>query len=98
MRRPATLITGANGEIGHGLVADLSRDGASIVSVDLTPLDPALARFVSRETVGSILDRNLLERLLAEFEIDRIFHLGRVLHRRLVWIERGILLRQTAQL
>ena len=83
MRRPAILITGANGEIGHGLITRLSADDAgSIVALDLTPLDATLSGLVSREVVGSILDRNLLERLLAEFEIDRVFHLAALLSTR----------------
>ena len=83
MRRPAILITGANGEIGHGLIARLAADeSGSIVAVDLTPLDTTLSGLVSREVVGSILDRHLLERLLAEFDIDLVFHLAAVLSTR----------------
>ena len=32
--------------------------------------------------IGSILDRPLLERILAEYEIDRIFHLAALLSTR----------------
>jgi nucleoside-diphosphate-sugar epimerase len=83
MRKPVVLITGAGGEIGHGLIARLAADGSrQIVTIDVNPLDPALARLVQREQVGSILDRTLLERILAEFEVDAIFHLAALLSTR----------------
>jgi nucleoside-diphosphate-sugar epimerase len=82
-RKPAVLITGANGEIGHGLIASLAADGSRpIVTIDLTPLDPSLTRLVAREFTGSILDRGLLERLIAEFEVDLVFHLAALLSTR----------------
>src|SRR5262249_53085404 len=48
----------------------------------VNPLDPQLARLVHREIIGSILDNNLLERILAEFEVDLIFHLAALLSTR----------------
>ena len=58
MRRPVVLITGASGEIGHGLITRLAADGTRpILTLDLKPLDPELGRLVAREFVGSILDR-----------------------------------------
>ena len=57
MRKPSVLITGAGGEIGHGLIDRLAADGSrSIVTLDLAPLDPELAKKVQREVTGSILD------------------------------------------
>jgi len=82
VRTPAVLITGANGEIGHALIERLAVADAAIVTIDVTPLDPALARHVRRELTGSILDRGLLERVLAEFEVDRIYHLAALLSTR----------------
>ncbi len=83
MRKPVVLITGASGEIGHGLIERLAGDGArSIVTLDVSPLDPAIARNVQREVTGSILDRAALERILSEFEVDRIFHLAALLSTR----------------
>jgi threonine 3-dehydrogenase len=83
MRKPVVLITGANGEIGHALVANLAeKRNQAVVSLDLNPLDPQIARLVHREVTGSILDPNLLERVLAEFEVDLIFHLAALLSTR----------------
>jgi threonine 3-dehydrogenase len=83
MRRPVVLITGAGGEIGHGLITRLAADGSRpILTLDLKPLDPELGRLVAREFIGSILDRTVLERILSEFEIDLIFHLAALLSTR----------------
>jgi threonine 3-dehydrogenase len=83
VRKPVVLITGAGGEIGHGLIARLAeRRDRAIVTIDLTRLDDTIASKVDREVTGSILDRGLLERVLSEFEIDRIFHLAALLSTR----------------
>jgi nucleoside-diphosphate-sugar epimerase len=83
VRKPVVLITGANGEIGHGLIDRLSeRAERAIVTLDLTALDPAIARKVDREFAGSILDRGLLERILAEFQVELVFHLAALLSTR----------------
>ena len=82
MRKPVVLITGAGGEIGHGLVTRLSGTGSPIITVDVSPLDSALAPLVTREFTGSITDTGLLDRVLAEFEVDRVFHLAALLSTR----------------
>ncbi len=83
MRKPVILITGAGGEIGHGLITRLAADGSRpIVTLDLKPLEPELARLVARQFTGSILDVSILERILSEFEIDTIFHLAALLSTR----------------
>ena len=82
MRKPVILITGAGGEIGHGLMARLAGPSRSIITLDVAPLDRALAPLVTREFTGSITDADLLDRLLAEFEIDLIFHLAALLSTR----------------
>ena len=82
VRKPVVLITGANGEIGHALVAHLAKRNQAVVSLDVNALDPHIARMVHREFTGSILDANLLERVLSEFEVDLIFHLAALLSTR----------------
>jgi nucleoside-diphosphate-sugar epimerase len=83
VRKPVVLITGANGEIGHALIANLSqkRDKA-VVALDVNALDSQVTPLVHREFTGSILDTNLLERILSEFEVDLIFHLAALLSTR----------------
>ena len=82
MRKSAVLITGAGGEIGHGLVTRLAAAGSPIITLDVMKLDASLAPLVTREFTGSITDASLLDRMLAEFEIDRIFHLAALLSTR----------------
>lgn len=83
MRKPVVVITGASGEIGHGLIERLAQDDArGIVTLDVAPLDPGLAKHVQREIVGSILDQAALERILSEFEVDLVFHLAALLSTR----------------
>ncbi len=82
MRRPVTLVTGAGGEIGHGLVARLADRGATIVTLDVNTLDSTLSHLVAREFTGSVTDGVLLERILAEFEVDLVFHLAALLSTR----------------
>ena len=82
MRTSSVLVTGAGGEIGHGLITRLAGAGRPIVTIDLAPLDPSLSRLVRREFTGSITDRRLLERVLAEFEVDLVFHLAALLSTR----------------
>jgi nucleoside-diphosphate-sugar epimerase len=83
MRKSVALITGAGGEIGHGLIEQLVADGrASIVTIDLNPLEPTLAAKVQREFTGSITDARLLDRILSEFEVDTVYHLAALLSTR----------------
>src|ERR687898_2470591 len=83
MRKPVVFITGAGGEIGHSLIEQLvAGRRASIVTLDLNPLEPSLARLVRREFTGSIDDSPLLDRILSEFEIDTVYHLAALLSTR----------------
>jgi len=82
MRKPVVLITGAGGEIGHALVARFAATESPIVTLDINPLDPARAPLVTREFTGSVCDTQLLDRMLAEFEVDCVFHLAALLSTR----------------
>ena len=82
MRKSVVLITGAGGEIGHALVTGLARGETGIITLDVNPLDSTLAPLVRREFVGSITDANLLDRMLAEFEVEIVFHLAALLSTR----------------
>ena len=83
IRKPVVLITGAGGEIGHGLIDSIAASGErSVITLDVNPIEPALARLVQREFTGSILDHALLERIMSEYEIDAVFHLAALLSTR----------------
>ncbi|MEN8164773.1 MAG: NAD-dependent epimerase/dehydratase family protein, partial [Acidobacteriota bacterium] len=83
IRKNVVLITGASGEIGHGLIENIAAAGqSSIITVDLQPLAPELKSKVTREFTGSIMEDHLLQRILAEFEVETIFHLAALLSTR----------------
>jgi nucleoside-diphosphate-sugar epimerase len=77
------LITGAGGEIGHGLIEHLASEGRQpVITLDVNPLEPALGKKVQREFTGSIMDKSLLERVLSEFEVETVYHLAALLSTR----------------
>lgn len=82
-RKPVVLVTGAGGEMGHTLIRRLAELATfDVLALDLRALDPELARYCAEVRVGDILDRRLLERLMAEFEISIVFHLAALLSTR----------------
>ncbi|HEX2908081.1 MAG TPA: NAD-dependent epimerase/dehydratase family protein [Phototrophicaceae bacterium] len=81
MRQKAILITGANGEVGHGLINQLSEMGnmPPVIVLDIRGLDAKMRPRVWETIVGDILDTALLETLINEYEIETIFHLAALL-------------------
>jgi len=80
MRKEVVLITGANGEMGHGLIKYLGqKKHINIIALDVQPLDDELKPFCTRFIQGDILDQMLLGRMVVEFEIRTIFHLASIL-------------------
>ncbi len=83
LRKPVVLITGASGEIGHGLITRLAENrDHPVITLDVRPLPDDLAPLVQQQFLGSILDQQLLDRILVEYEIDLVFHLAAVLSTR----------------
>ena len=83
MRKPVVLITGAGGEIGHGLIAQLAKSGErGIVTLDVNRLDPEIAKSVDVEITGSILEKGILDRILATYQVELVFHLAALLSTR----------------
>jgi len=81
-RIATTLITGASGEIGHGLIERIAATGQPIITIDLNPPAPEVASKIYKAYTGNILDSSLLERINSECEVDRIFHLAALLSTR----------------
>lgn len=79
----AVLITGANGEIGHGLISRLSdMSDVPIVAIDLHPLDESLQRRCVQTIVGDILNASILESLSTAHDFGTIYHLAALLSTR----------------
>ncbi len=77
------LITGANGEIGHGLISHLAEsDGVRVVALDLNPLDETTRSKCYRMYTGDILDSRFIESLSTGHDFDTIYHLAALLSTR----------------
>jgi nucleoside-diphosphate-sugar epimerase len=82
MRKKVTLITGASGEVGTALVERLAAEGSSgILAMDVHP-EPETMKGMSTFLQADILDKNLFSRLVAEYEIEKIYHLAALLSTR----------------
>lgn len=74
------LITGANGEIGHGLIHDLCARGVGrILATDVQPLDPSLAGTCQEFVQGDITDPALFHALDQRGPFTTVFHLASIL-------------------
>ena len=83
IRRPGILITGANGEIGHGLISALTRQtDEHLIGLDIEELDPAIKDCLWESVAGNILDRTILDRLNSQYEFSAIYHLAALLSTR----------------
>lgn len=82
-RSRAVLVTGAGGEMGHSLIQALAaRPDTSVVAMDIRELDPQVRGHCENAMVGDVCDAQLLERLLAMYEVDEVFHLAALLSTR----------------
>jgi len=83
IRKPATLVTGANGEMGHGLIEALAvAGGSNVIAIDVRPVDDSIRAMCTETITGDILDQRLMERLQSEYEIHTIYHLAALLSTR----------------
>ena len=82
-RSAAVLVTGAAGEVGHGLLSALHAQGRrDIVAIDVRKLPREVRGLCLEAYVGDICDTALLGRLLAMYEITEIYHLAALLSTR----------------
>jgi nucleoside-diphosphate-sugar epimerase len=82
VRKKAILITGASGEIGQALIANLAETSPlPLLTLDLHPVPQDLAALCTH-IGGDILDHKLLARLVTEYDFEIIFHLAALLSTR----------------
>ena len=82
-RQPAVFITGAGGEVGHGLITALSGESSpDIVATDLRDLEQGLRELCAATYLADVCDRDALDRLLAMYQVKEIYHLAAVLSTR----------------
>jgi nucleoside-diphosphate-sugar epimerase len=74
------LVTGANGEIGHGLISSLSESSpVRIIALDLHAADAFIQTRCHRVVAGDIADIALLDTLAATYDFDVVYHLAALL-------------------
>ena len=79
MIKSTILITGANGEIGHGLIKSISNDNKKIISLDINKIDNKMNPYIFDTLQGSILDDDILKQINEKYEINEIYHLAALL-------------------
>ena len=68
-RKPAVFITGAGGEVGHGLISALgSEEALDIVATDLRDVEQELREQCSETYIADVCDRDALDRLLSMYQ------------------------------
>ena len=80
-RRTAVLVTGAGGEMGHGLIRALAdRDpDCAIVGLDLRPAEHSIGALCIETLTGDIRDTEMLEDLASRYRFGHVFHLAAML-------------------
>ncbi len=82
-RNAAILVTGASGEVGHGLLSSMHAAGRrDLVAIDLREMDSTQRALCRECIVGDISEIPLLHRLQSMFEISAIYHLAALLSTR----------------
>lgn len=80
MNEDYILITGANGEVGHGLIKHLASIGhKKIIAFSRSPLSDVLRPMVSDPLAMDVQDLDKLTKLFEEFNITTVFHLASIL-------------------
>ena len=79
----SVIITGAAGEIGHGLVKGLrTHDDIRIIATDLKELPEATRDLCDEVHVGDVCDAGLMQQLITMHEVTEIYHLAALLSTR----------------
>ncbi|MDP6479895.1 MAG: NAD-dependent epimerase/dehydratase family protein, partial [Phycisphaerales bacterium] len=74
------LITGAAGEIGHGLIHALSgQPGVRLIAMDLREIPEELQHKVDSVHVGDICDRAFIEHVISLHRVNEVMHLAALL-------------------
>ena len=82
-RQPAVFITGAGGEVGHGLISAFGgKNQPDIVATDLRELEEHIRKQCAGTYLADVCDRDALDRLLSMYQVKEIYHLAAVLSTR----------------
>lgn len=82
-RSTARLVSGAGGEMGHGLLSALHASGCrDIVALDIRRMGRDQRQLCRETFVGDVSETSLLQRLQSMYEITEIYHLAALLSTR----------------
>lgn len=82
-KKRTVLLTGAAGEIGHGLVHGLrTHDDIRIIATDLKEIPEGTRSLCDEVHVGDVCDEGLMQQLIAMHEVTDIYHLAALLSTR----------------
>lgn len=74
------LITGASGEVAHGLITHFAeRNNARVIALDLHPPEKELEAKCFKFFTGDVLDYSILQNIAATYDLDAVYHLAAVL-------------------
>jgi len=77
------LVTGAAGEIGHGLVRALSKDpNVQVIAADIRDPGKKIRKHLDDLHLGDICDRSFVDQIVTMHEITEIVHLAALLSTR----------------
>ena len=73
------LITGAGGEVGYTLTAELKKEGYKVVALSLHNLPPEQTKITDVFYRGDVSDYKFVEKIFDKHEIEVVFHLASIL-------------------
>jgi threonine 3-dehydrogenase len=77
--RRVALVTGASGEIGHGLIEAAAARGDRVVALDLKAPPPELAKLCVDSRAADVTDRAALKAVFDAHDVGVVFHLAALL-------------------
>jgi threonine 3-dehydrogenase len=78
-RDAVVVVTGASGEMGHGLVEKLAARGTKIVALDLKKPGPDVARHCLETREADVAKKETLAPAFERYDVDAVFHLAALL-------------------
>jgi threonine 3-dehydrogenase len=78
-RETVVLVTGAGGEMGHGLVEMLGERGTKVVGLDLRTPDAAVASKCRAVFAGDVSKKEALAPVFEAYDVEAVFHLAALL-------------------
>jgi threonine 3-dehydrogenase len=73
------LVTGSNGEVGHGLIPVLKKEGATVIALDVSDPDKLISDSSNEFVKASVLQRDILSSIFNKYKFTYVYHLAALL-------------------